>query len=205
MKNSCLRCLGPLAVLLMTTGMAHAADHGFYLGAAYSDISPDFPSTYNPLTASMGDGTVGDEGYEIFAGYRALDWLAIEASYNDFGDSHGTTVIVCVTTPCPTDFSASTEAGSLSALGMYSIGKFDLFARAGFTSWRAKADFHESGGDQMFSQDDSDTDFSYGAGAQFNYSHLIARLEYEHFRFGGGRFGDSEADVWSFGLAWSFY
>ena len=196
MKTSCTHWLTLLAVLL-APGAASAADRGWYLGAAYSDVSQDFPSS---SAIVFGDTPLGNDGYKIFVGYRLLDWLAIEADYGDFGDVHRPTNIVCVTTPCPTRFSASTTAVSVSALGLYSIGQFDLFARAGFAAWDAQSELHDSAGVQVFSRDDSDTDFRFGAGGQYHFNRVIARLEYDRVEF-----GKTEADVWSLGLAWSFY
>jgi len=197
MKNSRIRLATLLAVLLAAPGAAHAADRGWYLGAAYSDISQDFPDS---TTLFFGDVPVGDEGYKIFVGYRVLDWLAVEADYGDFGDVRNPLDILCVTTPCPTDFRASTSAVSVSALGLYSIGQFDLFARAGLAAWNAESELHDSTGALMFSRDDSDTDFRFGAGGQYNFSRVIARLEYDRVEF-----GKTEADVWSLGLAFAFH
>ncbi len=196
MKNSLVRLATLLAALLAAPGAARAADHGWYLGAAYSEISQDFPSS---SSLSFGDAPLGDDGYKIFVGFRALDWLAIEAGYGDFGDVHEPINIVCVTTPCPTRFSASTSAAFLSAVGLYSIDKFDLFARVGITAWSAETALHDSSGARMFSNDDSSTDAHFGAGAQYKFGHVVARLEYERFEF-----GETEGDVWSLGLAWAF-
>ncbi|HEU5135379.1 MAG TPA: porin family protein [Steroidobacteraceae bacterium] len=195
MKHTRANRIALLAALLAPCATP-AAERGWYLGAAYSDISPDLPDS----SVVFNEVRLGDDGYKIFAGYRAFDWLAIEADYGDFGDVRGTTNIVCVTTPCPTHFSTSASAFSVSALGLYAIGRFDLFARVGFAGWSTESELHDSVGASVISNDDSGTDALFGAGAQYNFSRVIARLEYGRFEF-----GDSEADVWSVGLAWSFH
>jgi len=197
MKSSYAHWVVLLAAIL-ANDTARAAEHGWYLGAAYSDVSPDVPSS----SITFSNVRFEDDGYKVFAGFRAFDWLAVEAEYGDFGDTHEVLDIVCITTPCPVEFSTSTTAVSVSALGLFSIGEFDLFARAGFTSWRGKLELQGSSPSQFISttEKESGTDALFGAGAQYNFSRVVARLEYGRFEF-----GSSEADVWSAGLAWSFH
>lgn len=176
-----------------------AAERGWYLGAAYSDISPDLPES----SIVFSEVRLEDAGYKAFVGYRAFSWLAVEADYGDFGDTHEVVNFICFTIPCPVEINTSTTAVSVSALGLYSPGDFDLFARVGFSSWRAEVDVRTTTpGSVAFATNvrDDGTDVLFGAGAQYNFRRIIARVEYERFEF-----GSSEADVWSVGLAYRFF
>ena len=52
---------------------------------------------------------------------------------------------------------------------------------------------------RLWHQDKDGTDEKFGAGAQFHFHKMTARLEYERLRFSG-----DAADTWSLGAAWSF-
>jgi hypothetical protein len=72
---------GLLATLALTAPAAMAADNGIYIGAAAAasgveDDELDFD----------GDAT----GYKLIAGWRFLDWLAVEGNYVDFGSADDT-------------------------------------------------------------------------------------------------------------------
>ncbi len=116
-----------------------------------------------------------------------------EATSGDLG-------LVCVTQPCPDRLRAETSSASLSALAMWPIGKFDLFARLGVSRWESTVEGRNTDGSRFWSQHLSGTDEKYGAGAQFHLHKLTARLEYEHLRFAG-----DAADTWSIGIACNFF
>jgi OOP family OmpA-OmpF porin len=130
---------------------------------------------------SIGDSTVkfkddqtreefdaDDTGFKVIAGYRIIDWVAVELNYTDFGKP----VDRIFGVDLQTDYSAV----SVSALGMLPLGSnFDLFGRLGVA--RLDAKFSARG----FSGSDSDksTEPVFGIGAQFRASNLAVRIEYE--------------------------
>jgi opacity protein-like surface antigen len=212
-------CWAALLPALAISGTANAADHGWYLGAAYSNVSPDYapPPSIIVLPAGGVSGvfssgihtpsyltgdeldSIGSTGFKAVAGYRAFDWLAFEVDYLDLSSDSVSLGLVCVTQPCPNTFHADTSSASLSALALWPLGKFDLFARIGLSRWKTELEAINTDGSRFWSQDLLGTDEKYGAGAQIHFDKVTARLEYEHLRFSG-----DAADTWSIGAAYSF-
>ena len=88
------------AATLLGSGIAHSQEvpTGFYLGAAIGQATvemEDEDSSYD----FKGD----DTSYKLVAGYRILPWVAVEASYIDFGQAQDEVVGV----PLRTDYSQS--------------------------------------------------------------------------------------------------
>ncbi len=143
--------LGP--ALLMGTG-AQAADNGFYLGAGVGQANVDVDAL----------GVDGDDtGFKIIAGFRPLDFFAVELNYIDFGSVEDRGVKV------------DADAIAAFAVGFLPLGPVDLYAKAGLANSDASARFG------ALRQDTDGTDFAYGAGVQFRFLSLSARLEYEKF------------------------
>ena len=217
MNHLRLHRAAPLAALLLvlaTHSAAQAADRGFYLGLAYSSVSPDYAPPEMvawPTVAadSLGDtpsrvtggllDSIGSQGFKPIVGYRVLDWLAFEADYLDLSSDSAAMVFVCIDQPCPSKARAETSSTSLSALAMSPVGKLDLFARLGVSRRKSTIDTLNDDGSRFWSQDFSGTDEKYGVGGQVHIDKVTARLEYEHLRFGG-----DAADTWSVGIAWAF-
>ena len=115
MKFAAIAAVGALS-LAGIAPKAAAADHGFYLGAGVtqSDFKLDFEGD---------SGSENDNGYKVIAGWRAFDWLAVEANYIDMGgvNEEGASI----------DSTAFTVSGLLIA----EIGMVDLYARLGMINW----------------------------------------------------------------------
>jgi hypothetical protein len=209
MKNSRLHGAALLAALLLTPDAALATDHGWYLGAAYSNVSPNyassdeiaFPVDFDTPSRLAGGGldAIGSEGFKLLAGFRALDWLAFEVDYLDLSGDSAPLGLFCVTQPCPDQIRAETSSASLSALALWPLGKFDIFARLGLSSWDSKIETFNTDGSRFWHRNLNGTDEKFGAGAQLHIHKVTARLEYERLRFGG-----DAANTWSLGVAYSF-
>jgi len=184
-KISYRPCLLLLASLLAPRGAALAADNGFYLGLAASDVSSD----YGP--AVIGDAD-DDLGFKGIVGFRPLDAFAIEANYVDFGETRVPLDIACITTPCPNEVSIDSQAISVSAVGMFALPLVDLFARVGYARWESDLAPFAAG-------ERSGSDPTYGAGAQVRLGSFALRLEYERFDF-----DDDSADLVSIGFTYTF-
>ncbi len=166
MRSASLGCAG----LLLSAGAAQAADNGFYLGGGITRTSIDtsFEFVEDAPDFSLDDD---DNGWKIIAGFRPLDWMAIEVNYVDFG---------------------SVTSGDAALGGEYELTGFDAFA-VGFLSAPFVAVFGKVGairwdadgvvnaGGVNFSGDESGTDFAWGAGVQARLGSLAGRLEYERF------------------------
>jgi len=137
-----IAALGALSLAAIAP-QASAADNGFYLGAG--------------ITQTDFGGSADGESFKIIAGFRPLDWLAVEANYldlagdSDFGDS--------------VDASAFTVSGLLLA----EFAVIDLYARLGVANWQADA----------FGFSDDGWEPTFGAGIGAHFGSLGLRAEYE--------------------------
>src|SRR5262245_28322732 len=167
---------------LAAPGAAFAADNGFYLGLASSDVSSDYA-----LTSLSPAGADDDRGLKAIGGFRLLDSFAIEANYVDLGK-----------TTAPIAFPASTltidsQVVSVSAVGLIAMPFVDLYGRVGMARWNSEASLLGA------SNEESGTDPTYGAGAQFRVGSFALRLEYERFDF-----DDDSSDLVSVGFTYTF-
>jgi hypothetical protein len=161
-------------------GAALAADNGFYVGLASSDVSSDYGFT--------GIDADDDRGLKGIVGFRPLDSFAIEANYVDLGET--TVPVFCVTTPCQ-EASIETQALSVSAVGMLALPLVDLYARVGLSKWETDL--------PTFGAQEDGSDPTYGAGAQVRVGSFALRLEYERFDF-----DENSADLVSIGFTYTF-
>src|SRR5918994_2474543 len=148
---------------------ALAADNGFYLGLASSDVSSDYE--LGPAAVADADD---ERGFKGIVGFRPLDSFAIEANYVDLGETRVPLGLACVTTPCPTEAQIDSQAISVSAVGLIALPLVDLFARVGYARWESDVAPFATG-----EQDGGDA--TYGAGAQVRLGSFALRLEYERF------------------------
>src|SRR5687768_14692627 len=77
-KFAMLAALGTLG-LMAAAPNAQAADNGFYLGAGISQANTELS------IEDFGSDDVDDNGFKLIAGFRPLDFLAVEANYMDLG------------------------------------------------------------------------------------------------------------------------
>jgi len=168
---------GLASAFVLTSLPAAAADNGIYLGGSIGQTGVQIDEFDYDADATS---------YKLIAGWRFLDWLAVEGNYIDFGSADDTVS----GTRLETDLSGV----SLSAVGFLPAGPVDLFARVGAVDW--SADLSAEG----FGRDSEDgTDFTYGVGAQFRVWSLSIRAEYEVFDF-----EDADVDMLSVGVTWTF-
>ncbi len=175
-----------LSASVLAPGAALAADNGFYLGLASSDVSSDYD-----LGPAAGDADDA-RGFKGIVGFRPLDSFAIEANYVDLGETVVPLSLACVTAPCPTEASIDAQAVSVSAVGLFTLPLVDLFARVGYARWESEL--------APFATEKRDgSDPTYGAGAQVRLGSFALRLEYERFEFDG-----DDADLVSVGFTYTF-
>ena len=176
-----------LSASLLLPGAALAADNGFYLGLASSDVESDYDFGIVPTGVAE-----DDRGLKGIAGFRALDSFAIEANYVDLGETVVPLSIMCLVPPCPTEASIESQAFSVSAVGLFAFPLVDLYARVGYASW-------ESESSTFSSEDREGRDPTYGAGVQVRVGSFALRFEYERFEF-----DDDSADLASLGFTYTF-
>ena len=181
-----MRTLFLAVTLVLASAAAQAADNGFYLGAGVTqvkleDVGDDFDA------GDLDEFEIDDTAFKIIAGFRPLDFLAVEANYVDLGSADENIGGV--------QFSADAKAFGAYALGFFPIAIVDLYAKAGLVRWETEA---SAGG--LFQIDDDGTEFAYGAGAQVRLGSLAARLEYEQFDVDN----TDGVELLSLALTWTF-
>lgn len=146
-----------VAALLLgaLAGDAHAGD-GFYVGGGAGQAYVD-EADYDDEDTSL----------SLFGGYQFNRYFAIEGGYIDLGEIE------------PGSGGASLEADTLhvSAIGMYPVNdRLSLYGKAGLHSWDADT------GLAVLDGEDSSTDLTYGAGAQYRFTDRFS-LRAELVRF----------------------
>lgn len=186
--------------LAFATPSVNAEELGPYIGAGFVQTQFEHDWSFGPNT-TITHVDDDDQGYRIIGGWRMLRWLAVEASYADLGGAIGRTQVVCAAAvgfPCPSRLSADVKTSQLSALALWPLGQFDLFAKAGVNRWDATARIADDT-TTIARIRDHDHDPVYGIGAQYLYEHLVLRLEFEHLEIGA-----SEADAFSLAAIYRF-
>ena len=145
---------------LLVASAASAADNGIYFGASIGQANVDIDQGVSPIDV---DGD--DTGYKFIVGVRPLNWLAVEASYVDFGRVDNGPL--------------SVEGDGISAfvMGMATLGPIDLFAKGGLINFDSSVALRGFGS----LRNDDGTDMAYGVGLQFQLLSLGVRAEYEVF------------------------
>lgn len=155
MKFAAVAVLGTLSLAAMAP-QASAADNGFYLGAGITQTEFDI--------SDVGSGELDDNSFKLIAGFRPLDWLAVEANYIDLGgESDG-------------GVSLDATATTVSALAIAEIGVIDLYARVGLANWNMDVSVSELG-----STNDDGWEPTFGVGVGAHFGSLGVRAEYEMF------------------------
>jgi len=172
-----------LFVVILFAVPAMGADNGLYVGAGAGGTS--FSS--GDLGAIDFDGDAN--GYKIFAGYRFLNFVSVEASYVDFGDIKGD--------PKAEGEKADVQALAVEAVVYVPIIIADVFVKAGISSWDADIRNLEGIGER-FSIDGSDP--VYGVGIQFRIRSFAIRAEAEYYDVSGA----DELYMYSVGGSYTF-
>jgi OOP family OmpA-OmpF porin len=175
--------LAASAVLSLAAAPAFAVDNGIYLGASVGQAGVSIDESFEGENFNF---DASSTGFKAIAGWRFLDWLAVEGNYVDLGSGDDTIEGV--------KFETDVSGVSLSAVGFLPVGPVDLFARVGAINW--DADFSALGE----TVSDDGTDLTYGVGAQFRVWSLSIRGEYEIFDIDG----PDDVDMFSVGVTWTF-
>jgi OOP family OmpA-OmpF porin len=180
LKEACmLRVLAVTALLALFAGPA-LADNGFYLGASIGQANVDINDLDNY--------DANDTGFKGIVGFRALGFLALEASYVDFGSPSDDVLGVDVT--------ADGNGVDAFVVGMIPLPMVDLFAKVGYIHWNV--DLSAQGLGSL--GDDSGDDLAYGVGAALKFGSWSIRAEYEEFDI-----EDVNANMLSLGFTYTFF
>jgi OOP family OmpA-OmpF porin len=182
MRHGILACAA--AAIGLTGAPAFAADNGLYLGAGVGQAGVQLDDIEGVDIDYDADSTA----FKVIAGWRFLDWLAVEANYVDLGSGDDRILGEKIET--------DVNGVTLSAVGFVPIGPVDLYARVGAINWNA--DLESPSLD--FKTSDDGTDLTYGVGAQFRVWSLSLRAEYERFDIDEA----DTVDMISLGITWTF-
>jgi OOP family OmpA-OmpF porin len=190
--------LGATALIPLTSSAA-AADNptGPYIGAGIGQFNTKI-SHFEDVDNGIQDISNSDDtAWKIFAGYRFLPYLGVEAAYIDFGKPSD-------------DFSATGSNGNYrvkihgfapSLIGRVPLGPVELFAKVGeyYYNVDTRVDFDAPG--PGIHTKHSRNDFLWGGGVSaVVLSRLELRAEYEKVEI--DNFKDSDA-LW-LSAAWRF-
>ena len=143
---------------------------------------------YIGASAGQGNQEVGtfdeaDTAFKVFGGYRFIKFFGVEADYRDFG------------APETQGVEVDSTAFDLWAVGVIPIANFELFGKAGVTSWES----------EITGQPDQDgSDLAYGVGAAWKISKIAVRLEFEMFDVDGDSGVDTDVNMATVGVDWRF-
>ena len=144
------------------TGSAHADSGLFISGAAnYGWVDDDFglddvdfddgDNLEDELEAVFDDQSVG---FNIGAGWRFNNWLAVDAAYWDFGEFKSDEIASAGKTEL------ETTAITVGAMASVPLWILDVYGRAGVAFWDTDADFREL--------EEDGEDLYFGVGAALN-------------------------------------
>ena len=162
MKFAAIAAAGTLA-LAAAAPQAAAADNGFYLGLGVTQ-------TDQKITVDGFDGseTFDDNAFKFIAGFRPLDWLAVEANYIDLGSIDIDDGV--------DEVSIDSKALTASVLLLKEFKVIDLYARVGLAKW--DSDFSVTG---LGSVSEDGWEPTYGVGVGAHFGSLGLRAEWERF------------------------
>lgn len=191
MKSALILLAGLLSAGVVRAESPHT---GFYLGASLGEATVELEDE-----DSFYDFEGDDTSYKLFAGYRFLPWVGVEASYIDFGQAEDDVAGI----PLRTDFTAMTIEG----VGMLPLGNWDLFLKGGLAYWDGSI---ESVDFPRVRDDDNKWDATFGLGAQYRVGQFAVRAEANLLMLGFDDDDDDEIDgddwidVLSVGFSYTF-
>lgn len=173
-KFALLAALGTLG-LMAAAPQAQAADNGFYLGAGVTKTEFD--------SSDVDEFKLDDSSFKAIAGFRPLDWLAVELNYVDLGSESED-----LGGGASAKLDADAVTGSVLLIKEFQI--VDIYARAGLAHWKVKASLAGE------SDSESGDEFTYGAGVGLHFGSVGVRAEYERFEI-----NDLDSDVSTISLS----
>jgi len=173
-----MRRLLIVTVLVLSTGIARADNGMLYLGAG---ITRD---TLKDIAATNGD--LDSTNWKVYAGFRPISMLAVEADYIDLGSQ------TIDSSPSPdynsTHLQYKAFAGYAVGFAPIPVPYLDVFGKIGVARWTLSGGntavcglCANTPGRSFFSLSDNGTQFAWGVGGQVHVGNFGGRLEYENF------------------------
>jgi len=178
MKGAFMRKLVLLMVLMLGATVAQADSGSFYLGVGGTSTKLNDIVVQGTAFPDLSKGS-----WKVFAGFRPISALAVEADYLDLGSAtvEGACIMLggaeCCMEACQGLYQSDAQVFAAYALGFLPIPVpfLDLYGKAGFARSRLNTKLDGSG------TSSHGTEFAWGVGVQAHISMFGARLEYEQF------------------------
>lgn len=204
--------LGLLALSLLGSSVALAADEGWYVGTSYGETRSDVisPRIINaligsPYSTQSLDDDEDDRGYKLFAGYQINRNIALEGGYFSLGKFRYQAEMDLLAV---VRGDTTTDGVNLDLVGIRPVTeRLSVFARAGAVYAQSRERRWETGRFINRYDHDRENDLSYkfGAGIQYALSDALAlRLEGERYRIDDLGGSKSNIDMFSVGMVYSF-
>jgi len=183
-----------VAIACLMFSAQSRADAGFFIGASAGQAGIEL-NDGDPVLPVVFDES--DLGYKLFAGYNwqfSLVSLGVEAGYVNFGQP-GANI--------PGFGTLEVETTGLNAFGVLGVqlGPIGVFGKYGTMSWDAEATL-DGLADPGGSIDGNEP--MYGIGAKFGIGAVDIRVEYEAIDLNADGISESDVNMVSVGLSWTF-
>jgi OmpA-OmpF porin, OOP family len=204
--------LGLLALSLLSSSAALAADEGWYVGGNYGETRGDVIDS-RIIDALIGSGystqslndDEDDRGYKLFAGYQMNENIALEGGYFSLGKFRYQAEMDLLAV---VRGDTSTDGINLDLVGLRPVTeRVSVFARAGAVYVQSRERRWETGPVINRYDHDRENDLSYkfGEGIQYAVTDALAlRLEGERYRIDDLGGSKTNIDMFSVGMVYSF-
>ena len=186
------------AIWLATSGIAFAADNGFYIGGGFGQARPSFDA--NPA-AALGFPVTNDNSsavWNAFGGYQINQYFSAELRYVNLGEYNSALSVPGIGTLLA---KIRITGWGAALVGALPLGKdFSLLGRVGENRLRETLFGNGSTNDNTWSP-------SFGIGLKYGINpNLSARAEVEHFTKIGSNDNTigAHANLYTVGLVYKF-
>jgi OOP family OmpA-OmpF porin len=168
-----------VALATMAAIPASAIENGFYIGGSVGGSTLEV----RDIDDELGDVRFndGDTGYKLFAGFRFLNFLAVEGGYVNLGKPND---VVGESDGDWIDVQIGLTGWDAFAVGLLPVGPVDLFAKVGVVAWDAEISARLVQTSIAESDSDSGTDAAWGLGVGLRLGRVTLRAEGEQFDIG---------------------
>ena len=175
MKHGITAALAVTALAAAMSAQAQDNESGFYAGAGIGTFDMEIDD-FDDVDDTIDGYDSDDTAWKAFGGWRMNPYLAFELAYVNLGSPDDEILP-------DTTLTVDTDGFAPYVVGSFPIGDwFEVFAKAGYYWYDIEAKISTPIG--SLSEDDSDSTFTWSAGAGLNiFERVNIRLEYEQFDF----------------------
>jgi opacity protein-like surface antigen len=174
MKKAVL--VGALAAATLSTAALAENPTGFYVGGGFGRFNLDIESPAdfgNGINEALDDN---DNSYKLFAGYRILPFLAVEAAYVNLGEPGD----AISSSGSNGRYNLKADGFAPAVIGMFPLGPVELSGKLGYYYYDVDVSTNLNQSGSNFLRGHSRNDFFYGFGAGITFlEHLHVKAEYE--------------------------